>query len=430
MAHTSKWRDWLAFYPEVTPCVEPPNGWVTDGTCIEFLAIDLGNVKQTLLPDPTLETRWSHVGGRRLIKGRRNVDWSATLKWHGTGTTTDPASQVEQTYLGTLLQHCMGGVHRSNSTLLTGGSATEPEVTAVDNIVPGCIIWFEDTTSPNPQYAGKLTPRQVLEINDLVLTLDAALPWTPAAGDIAHGTITPYVGENYLIDAVASQGTMMWFHKKNVSGTDLLWQLEGSVASFALQNLGPGQLPQLQLNMMSANFKQGGEDGLTNPAFTTIVGNAQLSTSRDIMASISVYDNTTETLIHVNNATFEVGFARSKTETTTEIIHRFEGLSTYSVTPGVTKLTLTLTEYDDAWYGALQDDVDYRVRLWNPGDGSGAGKAWCIHLSKCQLAENPVRTDVGDVNGITLVFQSMIPDNVDPAGNVDLETSRFHLALG
>lgn len=428
MAHTTIHRNWLAFFNETTPCVAPVD-WVASGTCIEHLSVDLGNVKQALLPDPTLETRWSHVGSRRLIKGIRNVDWSAVLKWHGTGVTTSPAAQVAQTYLGTIMRHVMGGIHRSNSTVVTGGTALEPEVTATTNIIPGILIAFEDTTSPTSANTGKLHFRRVLSIDTLTLTLDEELPFTPANGDLAHGTITPYVHEDYLIDAVDSAGTMMWFYKKNVSGTDLLWQMEGSVASFALQNLGPGQLPQLQLNMMSANFRQGGADGLSNPAFTTIIGKPQLSTSRDILCTIQEYGTTDINLVHVNNVSFEVGFQRSKAQTTTEIIDRFEGLATYSVTPGVSKITLTLTQYDDAWYQALQEDTDYRVRVYQPGDGSGPGKAWCVHFSKCQLAENPTRADVGDVNGIQLVFQAMIPDDATGGSNVDLETSRFLVAM-
>ena len=429
MAHTTIHSNQLAFFAETTPCVAPVD-WAASGTCIEHLSVDVGNVKQTLLADPTLETRWSRVGTRRQIKGIRNVEWSTTLKFHGTGVTTAPASQVAQTYLGTILRHCLGGVHRSNSTLLTGGSAAQPEVTSATNIIPGCLVFFEDTTSPTDQNDGKLHPRVVLDVTGTVLTLDEELPFTPAAGDIAQGTITGYLHDEYLIDARANSGTMMWFYKKHISNTDLLWQLEGTVASFQLQNLGPGQLPQIVLNNMSANFRLGDEDGLTSPAFTSIQGKAQLSTSRDILCTIQEYGTDTIHLVHVNNVAFEPGFTRSKVLTTTEIIHRFNGLDSYSVNPGgPSKLTLTLTRYSDDWYASLRDDVDYRVRIYQPGDGSGAGKAWCVHFSKCQIAETPTRADVGDVNGITVVFQAMVPDNVTAASNEDLETSRFLIGM-
>ena len=69
------------------------------------------------------------------------------------------------------------------------------------------------------------------------ITLSEALPFTVASGDIAHPTITPYWVSSVLKDAVTGPSTFHWFFKKAKTGTDLLWTVEGSVASFKLDGI-------------------------------------------------------------------------------------------------------------------------------------------------------------------------------------------------
>jgi len=234
-----------------------------------------------------------------------------------------------------------------------------------------------------------------------------------------------------LEDAVASAGgphTLSWFIKKHKSGTDHLWELTGSVASMSLDGLGRGQLPTLGLAIQAANFKHGGADGLTNPTLPAAEGHAQLSNGRNLLCSIQDYGTTAINLQDVNQISFEPGFARSKVETTTEKTHRFEGLASYSVTPGKTKFTVTLLPYADDYYADLHAGQEFRINLYMPGDGSGAGKGWCLHIPKAQLVETPSRAAVGDVQGVVLVFEAQQPsDCTGGAGRFQLLLESFVL---
>lgn len=431
MAVRQNERNYLGFFAETTPCV-PPGSWQNNATWIEHLKSDVAGIKQVIMTDPTLEGRWMSVGKRKKIKGLRNCEFACEVKLHGTGAVTADGDTVEQTYLGTILKHCMGGIHLGNSTTLTGGSTTVPEVDDATGIIPGMLLAFQDITAPNQENAGKLHFRRVLSVDTLAVTLSEALPFTPANTDIVAGTITAHVDEEYLEDAVAAGGTFAWFIQKTKAGsggTDHLWVIEGSVASFSLQNLSRGQLPSLALSVMGANFRHGGVDGLTNVTPPAIVGSAQLSMGIDVQCSIQNYGTTAIGEVDVNQCSFDVGFVRDRIETTTENIDRFEGTATYSGKPGSTKFTVTLVNYDDAWYSKLESGQEFRINSYQPGPGKGGGFGWCLHVARAQLINTPARADVNSVHGVSLEFEAMEPDDCEGGSNVELEKSVFLLAL-
>lgn len=431
MAQTTIHRNWLAFYPETTVCT-PPASWANDGVAIEHISVDVASIKQTWHADPTLEGRAFAVGTRRVIAGVRNVNATVGIKLHGLGAVTDSGSQVPDTYLAKLLKHCMGGVHRGTSRAVTGGTTTEPTVDDATGIIPNSLVAFEDATSPAAADVGKVHFRRVLSIDTLTLTLDEELPFTPADGDKAHGAVTAYLDEDVLEDAVASANgphTLSWFVKKAKAGTDHLWQLEGSVASMQLQGLGRGELPSIQLAIMAANFRHGGADSLTNPSFSSIEGHAQLSMGLDVLCSIQDYGTTAINLQDVHQVSFDPGFTRSAVPTITEKTHRFEGLASWSFQPGDTRFSVTLLPYSDDWYADLHAGQEFRIRLYQPGDGSGAGKGWSLEIPRAQLVETPNRADVEQVHGVALVFQAMEPDNATGGSNENLEKSRFLIGL-
>lgn len=429
--HETIHENWLGFSAESTVC-QPVADPAASATWIEHITFDTAGIKQAMIDDMTLETRAFAVGTRHVRKGLRNGQISATLKLHGTGVETADGVQVAQTYIGSILGHCMGGVHRGTSHLVVDGTATEVELAAVTGIIPGCMLAFEDTTSPTEQYEGKPQPRRVIAVDagTKVVTLSEELPFVPAAGDIAHPCITPYLVSSVLKNAVAGPTTYHWYIKKAESNTDLLYTLEGSVASMKIENIGRGQLPTIGLDVMFANFRHGAGDGLdTSWAPTTFVGHAQLAMGLDAQVAISEYGDDTYNPLDANNATFEPGFTRVRVETQTEKIDRFQGTATYSFAPGMTKFTCTVTPYDIEWYNGLAAEKEYRISLFQPGDGTGAGKGWVLHMGRAQLVNTPARVDMNENHAVTLEFRAMEPDDCTGGSNVNLEKTRFTLAI-
>lgn len=438
MGHRSIHRKELAFYPEVTPCA-PPANWASSGTAIEFISVDISGAKEALVVDPTAERRILANGKRKKINGIRNVDWSAVLKLHGTGAASTEDTQIAETYLSKILAWCCGGVHRSYTREVVSGTTTTLTVGEglTTGFIPGCLVAIEDTTSPTDQDEGRLHFARVVEVDagTDTITLAEALPFTPAAGDIIHGTITIYVDETVLEDAIRNGTihTWNWLVKLHTSNTDELWQLEGTVANFTIQNLSRGQLPQIALSCMSANFRHSGEDGLTSPTFTSAAGSPQLSMGLDVRCSISDYSATARADMDVNTAAFEPGFSRVRVETGTQVIDRFDGMSTYSVAPGDTKFTATVVPHSASWYGGLKDGTEYRIMYYQPGPGggasSGAGKAWALCLPRTQVGATPGRVDVNEIHGAQVEFSAMIPDDTTGGSNAELVASPFLIGL-
>lgn len=424
-------ENWAAFYPETTVAT-PPADYAADGIAIEHVSFDINGLKAPLLDDPTLEGRAFAVGTRRKIPGPRNVDASAVLKLHGVGEVTADGDQVADTYLAKILKHTMGAVHRGTSRTITGGTTTVPTVDDATGIIPGSLIAFEDKSSPTDEFEGRTYFRRVLSISGTSLHLDEALPVSPANGDACHAAITGYLKSSILADALASAGgphTFNWLVKRESSGADLLWRLDGCVASMSLDGLGNSGLPTINLAIMAANFAVGGADGLTNPTLATPEGHAQLAMGRDTICSIQDYGTTAIALRDINQCNFDVGYTRERVQTTTRAAFRFEGLASYTFSPGKTRFTCTLLPWSDDWYADLQAGQTFRISLQQPGDGSGAGKQWCLYVPKAQLVEVPSRADVGAVHGVQLVFEAQEATDCSGGSNTDLERSRFLIGL-
>lgn len=431
-AHFHTNRSILATYPETTVC-QPPADWAADGVAFEHLACDVSGIKQALLADPTMEIRAKAMGKRLRIKSTRNVEWSFRGKLHGIGAETAEDSQVPATYLSDLLAWGFGAQHRTYTREVTS-SANAYTLTVGNGLTTGfavgCLVAVEDKTSPSAQWTGKPVLRQVATVDAVThtITLTEALPFTPAAGDMIHATITIYVDEDILQDAVRSGSlyTRNFYHRRIMgSNTDTIYQLEGTVASVAFANLARGQLPEIAFSCMSANFRHSGTDSLAAATFSSVEGEPQLSNGVDLVAWISDASGTTATMVDVREAAFEPGITRTREEATTEVLDRFEGMSTYSATFGECKFTTTLAGYLPAWYASLADDDEFRITFTQPGPGTGAGRGWGFVVPRAQLAATPTLAAGGTTFGAALEFHAMIPT----LGSTELATSPFVIGL-
>lgn len=418
----------LSIFQEVTPCV-PPADWAADGTAIEFVSISLDGVTEEQLVDPTAEARHFAVGNRQRRPGRRNGTHQLVVKQHGTGVVTADGDTVTQTYLGTLWAHCLGAVHLGTSHVITGGTATQPILDSVTGIVPGCMLAFEDTTSPTSQNDGFPVCRRVLAISTLTLTLSEALPWTPAAGDPVHAAITVYPHAHNLRDAVAAAGTMAIYVREG-DDESLNTRLDGCVHNAKLEGLALGSLPTLTLEGMHANWARGTQDGLADIAdLGEPEGQPQLSMGLDVSISIQEYGNTAINEIDAASVTFETGVTRSRVETVTGRTFRFHGTATYTVAQGQTTMAITIAAHLSDYYEGMQAGQAYRITMTQPGSGAGAGSGWCVHLPKARLVTTPGKSDVNGNYGTTLNFEATEPSDTTGGSLPDLQKARLLVAM-
>lgn len=417
----------FAFYPETTQGA-PPADWGVSGLLIDHYDADVTEVKQELVDDVRMDIRpYDHATFTKL-KGLRNCTAKTSHPLHGSGAETAGASQITETTLMKLLKHCYGGIHRSNSTTLTGGSATEPELAAVTNIIPGCLIGFEDTTSPSAANSGMVFVRRVLEIDTLTVTLDEALPFTPANGDKVHAMATIYAHSD-RIDMSDPVQTLALFLQKHPSDIDKLWQLHCAAGSLSVK-IERGQEPRYEIAWQAANFKHGADGSLSAPSWAgSSYGYAPLVVGRNTKVSIAEYDTTTANDSHVHQAEVMPGFPAIRVPGIVEVDDLVEGTKTYGANVlEKPSMTLTTVPHTDDWEVALQADTEYRVRITQH---AAAGKVWCFYMPRAQLGESAASpTNVADRWGNKLKFSPRPADNCVGGSNEDLEKSLMLIGIG
>lgn len=411
----------VAYFPETTQGT-PPESWDAQQQ-VDHTAAETDGIKQSLIADPTLQLSVNETGSELMIKGLRSSEFKLGLKLHGSGVTTAGGSQIAKTPLMRIAEHCWGGIHRSNSTTLTGGTAAVPELTAVTNIVAGCILGFEDVTSPTTMNAGKVFLRRVVSIDTLEVTLDRELPFTPANTDKVHAVATIYFDEEVLVDSRDPVGTFSWFVQKARTGaTDLCWELMGCAATLAFTGLTRNGVPGLDLAIMAANFRHG---NITPPTWSgSAAGSAQLAIGRDTQFSLVEYGDTTNTLLQCAAVAIEPGIPRVALDTVTEVDDNMEGRWAYSVEPAATTATITIGAHSGSYETELQADTQYALSYCQV---AAAGKVWGIFLPHCQIAENPGDSPINAVHGAQVKFQARVPDD---AGTTTIATSKILLAIG
>lgn len=426
MALTSVHSSYFAIYPEVTQGLAPAD-WGASGLLIDHYEADVTEIKQELVQNTRMDLRPYDHATATMLKGLRNCAAKSSHPLHGSGVETAAAAQITETTAMKLLKHCYGGIHRSNSTTCTGGSATEPQLTAVTNIIPGCLIGFEDITSPSAANSGLVFVRRVLSIDTLTVTLDEALPFTPANTDKVHAIATIYPSSD-RIDMSDPVQTMGLFFQKHPSEVDKLWQLHAAAGSLSVK-IERGQEPRYEIAWQAANFKHGADGSLSAPSWGgTPHGFAPLVVGRNTKVSIGEYDDTTASDVHVHQAEVMPGFPAIRVPTVTEVDDLVEGTKTYGANvlekPG---MTVTTVPHTDDWEVALQADTEYRVRITQH---AAAGKVWCFYMPRAQLGETPGPTNVADRWGSKLKFNPRPAANCTGGSNEDLEKALMLIGIG
>lgn len=425
MAARNKHRSWAAFAQETTANVAPAD-WAADGIPMEHIAVDIAELRTARIADPTLETRVFQKDERHTIEGLRQAKAKLTIKLHGKGVQTAVDAQAAETPLSKLLKHAMGGQMRSNTTTFTGGTASQPIVDDVTNLEPGMLLAYRDATSPSTKFAGKVfwTRVTAIDAGTKTLTVKPVLGFSPSNTDPVPAVIVSHLDEDILESALTSSGaphTLSWLFKTHKSDTNLVWQLTGSVASMTLGNLGPGQLPQIELNIQGASNKH---LSMTNPTFAAEpYGHAQLCLGKDSEVVLASYAGNLRTVVKISAFSFDVGYSRDVVPAVSSDMEDFNGVGDFGVEPGMTTISMTVNAYSTDWLSGLEAGSEWYIFLCQP---AAEGKSWSLAAPRCILVEQPQKVEVGPMQGASLKFKCIEPDD---AGTTELARSRFLIGL-
>lgn len=416
----------VAYFAETTPGTGPAD-WQASGTKIHLSAPpDVSGIEQTLLADERTVPRMNERAGPP-VKGLRQTSMQVRTYWTGHGQTVVGA-QVAATALGTLLEHCLGAVHRSSATTLAAGGHTTTviNVAATTNISVGCLIGVRDDSDTD----GKVAIRRVTAIAALAVTLDEALPFTPVDGDDVVAGITAYIDPDVLEDSSGASGrTLSWVCDYLASnGAAAVVELLGTKAALSIDGFARNERPSIVLDVTAARFRNVGQDGLAAPSWSgspATLGPVVLGPRTKLW--LQDYGATTQTTgLHLSSASWTVGVSVAPVEVITEQTAGMPGIGLFSTAPARPECEVTIVPWDDDY------DVDLaastptykaiRVAL-----ESTEGKSIAIMFPRAQIMATPKIAQVGEVLGATVKLEAH--EDADAIGTTDLAKSPILIGL-
>lgn len=414
-SYISEW----ATFPETTPGTPPANAaaWVSSGTrhnhiqenttIEDFVATDI----------EVVQSEESVLDHQLRVEGLRNSSGPIGIYWTGTDVTTSAGSQVAQTSQSTLIENAMGGVHRTNSTVLSGShSATSIEVVADTNFAVGAHIAWEHPTT------GLLYCRRLLENTaGTTWSLDEALPQTAADDDVIHGCITHYVSESVLNDSAQSgRQFSMWYKKADLAAH--IYEVTGCKLQLDSISLPRDGLATLSFTRHSANFTAPHESP-PDPSWTDPPSGAAPTGIGPLHEGHIVdYGSTTSNNECVNDLEISIGLPILRDATQTTVNSGMQGTCKYYLGRGET--TATLMVNPDTAFMTDWDSGTYKNFRYSATPES-AGQGIAFHMPRAEI----LRTPIYGVNGEVSKYQLTCKAHRDTTsiGATELARSPFYL---
>lgn len=424
----------FAFYVESTPG-QPPGwtsslpygtaaGWTSasssgDAPRMRHFEADPTYLRPSVIADPAMVD--STYQKNAPIPGISSVEGGAiALGLHGSEAATAGASQVSQTDLMTLLEHSLGGIHRSNTTAVASSptSGVEFDVDSATNITPGCLIALEDADA-----TGELYAQRVLTVSSTSLTGDELPNFTIAEDDVVHAVATLYPHAANLMAGDSDYTTLSLFYQKGDKrwlGTGCKLQLDGIT-------MARNELPLLNFSAWAANAFPPSSNSISAPTWTgSVSGIPGLPVGAKTTVRISDAGTSAYTCVDVVSMEFEAGVPVVPLPTVTQCQGEMEGRAGYVTGPGDTVLTVQVylaAGWQDDFDGVQNMEVTIEQR-------SEAGKFWCLKLPLCNLMESPEYGQSDEVSLHTLKFLAREPSNVTNGSYPELAKAKFLLGLG
>lgn len=384
-----------------------PSDDVNDYARIDHIEADVSGIEQVLIEDPVMEDDWQDSGQRRRIMGLRNTEMPISMHWHGTGFETANDAQVAETDVGKLLEHALGGRTRGYSKAVVGGTPTVIELANVTNIEPGDFLAFEDLTDPSIPNNGVVYIRRIIAVDagpPATVTLEEALPFTPAAGDKANGCEVSYIDSDVLEDSSgAPERCLSWLVRKKDLNNEI-WRLVGTKSELSITQLARGQTPLLGFAVRSGNFQSLADIPAIADPIKDIAENLPLESSGEAALvvghrttlSLAPYGDDTLTKIDCASIEMSTGVPVVPFETTTEVDHNMQGLGCWSSNSDNTAFDMQIAPFDDSYEEALQAGTAFRFMYHQPAP---VGRAWAICCPQVFLDKTETRVETGPVSG-------------------------------
>lgn len=416
----------LAFFQETTQGTPPADGaaWVSDGTRIMHIAeeLDLSGITRATVDNVNAVAR-AFEQNQKVLGLRTIDDVGFAVYATGSGATTAGGIQISETPLMTLLEHCLGGLHRSNSTTIgTVTSQTEYILGAATNIIPGCYVVIRNDVT------GRCEPVRVMTVATNTITVDKAPGFTVTTDCTVEGCATAYIDQAVLRNSDGSGGpfTFSYLAQKGLAGQLENFVLMGCKTTLSGLELSRGELAKLSLSMHAGSYADGA--AAPSPSWTSPpVGSAPFVVGPECACFFQNRGTTTTNLLDVTSLSFEFGMPVERITTLTESQANMQATAGYITTPSDTMASVSIVPYYDNNY--VTDFEAQQVKTLRYMRTTGRGQGFAVAMHRCELAANPSRTAENSYSTTSLSLRALEDQDNASASNLELWKSKFVVAL-
>ena len=423
---------YLAIFPETTAGTGPSD-WDADAFLVDHTSADVSGLTQSVMATENIEGRIFASGDRDKILGLKSGGgFSSTHYLTGHGQTIADGASATETHLAKLIKLSICGERISPTATVSSGTATQPVLVSAAGIQEGDFLAFQDTTSPSSANDGICYIRRVTNISTNTLTLDQALPFTPANGDLARSCIALYLDTAKLQDSTSASGTTASVKVElgeSTPAADKVWEIYGACPSLSITDLNRDGMASIKLDWMPGTWRT--YDDVTRTAWdaakSALTSVAPPSQGIGTTMFVQTYGTTTSVCKPTNSIEVDIGTPRTRIETVTECTDNLEGIAGYSVDARKdTTIKMTIARLGDDWEAVLQAHTRQVVRY---AVSRGPGFGWALHFSRCQLMSTPTDKDIGPQAGWSVEWRAGEDlDNAD-ASTTDLWKSKATIVL-
>lgn len=386
-----------------------------------FLCVDpnFEGMQQSTIDN--LNYRQRALATRAKVQSLANGEFSFGMYLHGrlTAVADDARATITSPNfpLAHMLQNAWGGIRLGYRTVLSGGTAAEPDVEAGDGTQYAAGDWgffIDGSSTSGPGYFRKI---ESIDTDTLTLWAGHDLPFTPANGDIIGSVIQAYpVAAIMGNQNHASHLTQSFLAFGDLS--DDAQQGSGCKLNLsAIEGLAPGEAGMLRFDGMATRIVN---EGITQPSAGTPIGDAPVvtATGDDTVVYISAVGSA---LASVEAQSFAVnpGVASQPIP----CVGGIEGRSGYTLSASSADETTVEVnvDYDDAWNTGFANETRYQVLIQV---GNIPGRAFGLFFANCELMEDPSRGSATDLTVSVLKFRCLESGVSTSATGDDLEKMR------
>ena len=384
---------------------------------------DPGWIQATDIENPQLVT--GVLAENVPIAGVGSADGgSLALTFHGSEAATSAASQVSSTSLMELLEVCLGGLVRGNTTDVDASVTSDIsyDIVASTNLQAGQLIAVEDADN-----LGSLYPQRIQTISSESITTSRDISdFAIATGDNVHAVATLYPDADALSDCSdALYKTISVLIEKN--GTQ--WEATGCVPQLDSIEFPRNGVPTLNMSLMSGGVFPPGPNGIAVPTWTgSIQGDAGQAVGVKTRMHIQAHGTTTDICYDVGGVTLTPGLPRQRVETVTQCDATLEGTAGFTLGRASTMLEVSVLlnpTNSTLFETAFKNKTAFELTYYHVNE---AGKCWCVHLPKAYI-KNKVYAEQSETKWYTLSFVAHEDSTITNASNPELARARFLLGI-